>query len=99
MARTEGANGSEWERARDAPVRWCAGTRASTDGGGVALLAQMGFDLADALAAASTWPRKFLGTPASADIVTYHHDPRDDPAQPTTRLGLPSQRASGIRLR
>src|SRR6266536_1421507 len=47
----------------------------------VALLAQMGLDPKDALAAASTWPRRFLGAPCTADIVTYHHDPREDPDQ------------------
>jgi imidazolonepropionase-like amidohydrolase len=47
----------------------------------VALLAQLGLDPKDALAAASIWPRQFLGAAACADIVTYHHDPRDDPDQ------------------
>ena len=62
----------------------------------VALLSQMGLKPSDALAAASTWPRRFLGAPASADIVTYHHDPRDDPSQ----LANPSAVvASGTRLR
>jgi len=45
----------------------------------VALLSQMGLEPKDALAAASVWPRRFLGAAATADIVTYHHDPRDDP--------------------
>jgi imidazolonepropionase-like amidohydrolase len=49
--------------------------------GEVALLAQLGLDPTDALAAASVWPRRFLGAVAGADIVTYHHDPREDPDQ------------------
>ena len=61
----------------------------------VALLAQMGVEPKDALAAASTWPRRFLGAPATADIVTYHHDPREDPGQ----LAHPAAVAGGIRLR
>ena len=62
----------------------------------VALLAQMGLEPKDALAAASTWPRRFLGAPATADIVTYHHDPRQDPGQ----LAHPAAVvAGGIRLR
>ena len=62
----------------------------------VALLAQMGLDPKDALAAASTWPRRFLGAPATADTVTYHHDPRQDPGQ----LARPAAVvAGGIRLR
>ena len=47
----------------------------------VTLLAQMGLEPQDALAAASTWPRRFLGAAAAADIVTYDHDPREDPGQ------------------
>jgi imidazolonepropionase-like amidohydrolase len=64
--------------------------------GEVALLAQMGLDPQDALAAASTWPRRFLGAAASADIVTYHHDPRGDPAQLTNPAAVV---AGGTRLR
>ncbi len=45
----------------------------------VALLASLGLSPSQALAAASTWPRQYIGTAARADIVTYHHDPRDDP--------------------
>jgi Amidohydrolase family len=45
----------------------------------VALLARLGLQPAEALAAASTWPRQYLGAAATSDIVTYHHDPRDDP--------------------
>jgi imidazolonepropionase-like amidohydrolase len=62
----------------------------------VVLLTQMGLPPQDALAAASTWPRQFLGTPATVDIVTYHHDPRDDPAQLTNPAAVV---ASGTRLR
>ena len=59
--------------------------------GEVALLAQMGPDPKDALAAVSTWPRRFLGAPAAADTVTYHHDP------PGPRPGGPSGRRRGRR--
>jgi len=62
----------------------------------VALLAQMGLEPQDALAAASTWPRRYLGATATADIVTYHHDPRQDPDQ----LAHPAAVvADGTRLR
>jgi len=62
----------------------------------VALLAQMGLEPKAALAAASTWPRQFLGAAATADLVTYHHDPREDPGQ----LGHPAAVvAAGTRLR
>jgi len=62
----------------------------------VALPAQMGLEPKDALATASTWPRRFLGAPATADIVTYHHDPREDPGQ----LAHPAAVVAGrIRLR
>ncbi|HEX6394500.1 MAG TPA: hypothetical protein VFZ97_13770 [Acidimicrobiales bacterium] len=48
----------------------------------VALLAEMGLDPAQALAAASAWPRRFINPQDErADIVTYHHDPRDDPSE------------------
>jgi imidazolonepropionase-like amidohydrolase len=64
--------------------------------GEVALLAEMGLDPQDALAAASVWPRRFLGAAAAADIVTYRHDPREDPDQ----LGDPAAVvAGGTRLR
>jgi imidazolonepropionase-like amidohydrolase len=49
--------------------------------GEVALLAELGLSPAEALAAASSWPREFLGGPGRADIVTYSRDPRDDPRQ------------------
>jgi imidazolonepropionase-like amidohydrolase len=48
----------------------------------VAMLTRMGLAPNDALAAASVWPRQFIGADATtADVVTYHHDPRDDPDQ------------------
>jgi len=48
----------------------------------VALLSEFGLEPSQALAAASTWPRAFiaLGT-TRADIVTYDHNPREDPAE------------------
>jgi imidazolonepropionase-like amidohydrolase len=62
----------------------------------VALLAQMGLEPKAALAAASTWPRQFLGAAATVDLVTYHHDPREDPGQ----LAHPAAVvAGGTRLR
>jgi imidazolonepropionase-like amidohydrolase len=62
----------------------------------VALLAQMGLEPKDALAAASTWPRQFIGAAATADLVTYQHDPREDPGQ----LAHPAAVvAGGTRLR
>ncbi|HEY6275138.1 MAG TPA: hypothetical protein VIX86_02295 [Streptosporangiaceae bacterium] len=48
------------------------------------------------LAAASTWPRRFLGAAASADIVTYHHDPRQNPGQLASPAAIV---AGGVRLR
>ena len=62
----------------------------------VALLAQMGLDPKDALAAASAWPRRYLGAAATADIVTYHHDPRNDPGQLANPAAVV---ADGTRLR
>jgi imidazolonepropionase-like amidohydrolase len=62
----------------------------------VALLAQLGLEPEQALAAASTWPRRFLGAPAAADIVTYHHDPRQDPGQLTSPAAIV---VAGVRLR
>ena len=62
----------------------------------VALRARMGMDQKDALAAASTWPRRFLGAANTAAIVTYQHDPRQDPDQ----LARPAAVvAGGVRLR
>jgi imidazolonepropionase-like amidohydrolase len=46
----------------------------------VALLSELGLEPAQALAAASDTARKFLGFQfSSPNIVTYAHDPRDDP--------------------
>ncbi len=45
----------------------------------VALLASLGLTPSQALAAASAWPRQYIGAAARADIVTYARDPRDDP--------------------
>ena len=62
----------------------------------VALLAQMGLEPNEALATASTWPRQFIGAAVTADLVTYHHDPRQDPDQ----LAHPAAVvAGGTRLR
>jgi imidazolonepropionase-like amidohydrolase len=62
----------------------------------VALLAQLGLEPRQALAAASVWPRQFIGGVTRADIVTYDHDPREDPEQ----LRLPAAVvAGGVRLR
>jgi hypothetical protein len=47
----------------------------------VARLAQIGLEPNQAPAAASAWPRQFPGAPATADSVTHHHDPREDPDQ------------------
>src|SRR6266849_8095024 len=62
----------------------------------VALLAQAGLEPKQALAAASVWPRQFLGAPATTDIVTYHHDPREDPGQLKDPAAVV---AAGTRLR
>jgi hypothetical protein len=35
----------------------------------------MGLDPKDALTAANTWPQQFIGAAATADILTYVHDP------------------------
>ena len=48
----------------------------------VALLAEMGLEPSEALAAASVWPRRFLALREDrVDIVTYRRDPRDDPSE------------------
>lgn len=48
----------------------------------VSLLAELGLEPREALAAATEWPRQFLGFDgARADVVGYAHDPREDPAQ------------------
>ena len=61
----------------------------------VALLSQMGLEPTDALAAASTWPRRFLG----AGQRRHRHlppRPRDDPSQLANPAAVV---ASGTRLR
>lgn len=50
----------------------------------VVLLTELGVPPVAALAAATTAARAYLGLPslsagAPADVVTYHHDPREDP--------------------
>jgi imidazolonepropionase-like amidohydrolase len=63
--------------------------------GEVALLAELGLEPKQALAAASTWARQFIGG-AGTDIVTYMNDPREDPAE----LDQPAAVVSGgVRLR
>jgi imidazolonepropionase-like amidohydrolase len=53
----------------------------------VALLAELGLEPQDAIAAASVWPRQFLQVETeAADLVTYHHDPRHYPEE----LGRPA---------
>ena len=43
-----------------------------------------------------SWARRFLGAAATADLVTYQHDPREDPGQ----LAHPAAVvAGGTRLR
>jgi imidazolonepropionase-like amidohydrolase len=60
----------------------------------VALLAELGLEPQEALAAASTWSRQFIGG-AGTDIVTYINDPREDPSE----LDRPAAVVSGgVRL-
>jgi len=74
-------------RARAAGVTVLAGTDTRPPGSipaEVALLQRAGMTPADALAAASTAARRYLGLPgvepgAPADLVCYPADPRDDP--------------------
>jgi imidazolonepropionase-like amidohydrolase len=74
-----------------------AGTDATgTLPGEVAVLASFGLSPSEALAAASAWPRQYIGGGARADIVTYHHDPRDDPDQLTRPAAVV---VGGTRLR
>jgi imidazolonepropionase-like amidohydrolase len=48
----------------------------------VVLLAEMGLEPSQALAAASVWPRRFLIPDEDrVDVVTYYHDPREDPSE------------------
>jgi imidazolonepropionase-like amidohydrolase len=74
--------------ALNAGVTVLAGTDAAGAGclaDEIALLADLGMSPADALAADSSAARAYLGRPgfalgAPADLVTYHDDPRNDPA-------------------
>jgi imidazolonepropionase-like amidohydrolase len=67
----------------------------------VALLTELGLTPTQALAAATTAARRFLGFPdlhegEPADLVTYDHDPRNDPAILNQPVAVMRQ---GIRLR
>src|SRR5205823_3569572 len=67
----------------------------------VALLTELGLRPTQALAAATTGARRFLGFPdlqdgEPADLVTYDHDPRDDAAILARPVAVVRQ---GIRLR
>jgi imidazolonepropionase-like amidohydrolase len=60
-------------------------------------LVDLGLDPSEALAAASDWGRRFLGDDDDrTDIVTYEHDPREDPVQLTNPCAVV---VGGIRLR
>lgn len=63
----------------------------------VCLLAEMGLEPSQALAAASDWARGFIDADTGrTDIVTYEHDPREDP----TQLAHPAAVVlNGLRLR
>jgi imidazolonepropionase-like amidohydrolase len=64
----------------------------------VALLAQFGLAPIEALAAATTWPRRFFNEQHddTADFVTYAHDPREDPTELARPLAV---FIAGIRVR
>lgn len=62
-------------------VRILAGTDVvGTIDGEIALLAEHGLTVDQAIAAAGSSARDFLGIHPAGDIVTYDHDPREDPA-------------------
>jgi imidazolonepropionase-like amidohydrolase len=62
-------------------VRVLAGTDISgTIAREIALLAAHGLPAGQAIAAAGSHARDFLGIHPEGDIVTYHEDPREDPA-------------------
>jgi imidazolonepropionase-like amidohydrolase len=62
----------------------------------VALLAELGLDPAQALAAASDTAHRFLGAEPAGDVVTYPADPRGDPGV----LGSPAAVVlRGVRVR
>jgi imidazolonepropionase-like amidohydrolase len=72
-----------------------------TVAGEVALLVEFGLGPVDALRAATTAARAFLGAPgladgAPADLVTYDADPRDDPAVLKTPAAVVR---NGVRVR
>jgi imidazolonepropionase-like amidohydrolase len=52
----------------------------------VAVLAEHGLTVEQAIAAATTAPRAYLGVESASDLVTFETDPRDDPAV----LAIPS---------
>ena len=61
-------------------VRVLAGTDvAGTIADEIALLADHGLTAEQAIAAAGSLARDFLGIHPAGDIVTYDHDPREDP--------------------
>lgn len=61
-------------------VRVLAGTDVvGTIADEIALLAQHGLTVTQAIAAAGSLARDFLGIHSAGDIVTYDHDPREDP--------------------
>ena len=61
-------------------VRVLAGTDvAGTIADEIALLAGHGLTAGQAIAAAGSLARDFLGIHPAGDIVTYHEDPREDP--------------------
>jgi imidazolonepropionase-like amidohydrolase len=62
----------------------------------VALLADMGLEPAQALAAASDAARRFLGAEPASDVVTYAADPREDPAVLATPVAVVLR---GVRVR
>jgi imidazolonepropionase-like amidohydrolase len=63
----------------------------------VAMLAELGLEPSEVLAAATEWARRVIdpGTTV-ADIVTYHDDPRDDPAL-LAPLGFATMQAARVR--
>jgi imidazolonepropionase-like amidohydrolase len=67
--------------ARRLGVPVLAGTDTTPHGsvaGEIALLHEFGLDPVDAIRAATTTAREFLGVPAGVDLVTYDADPRED---------------------
>ena len=65
----------------------------------IALLADHGLTAGQAIAAAGSLARDFLGIHPAGDIVTYDHDPREDPgvlARPRGVLRRVLDRAAGM---